>query len=882
MHRPILSYLKIISLKTTIHLTTLIFIPIMLTLIIFLSSFLHLLTTTIAANNAPPDYFLLNCGTDYNTTSMDGRSWEGNTGFKFALANTESVFTSSKASGQTNSIPQVPHMTALIFQNSTFTYSFPLAPGPKFLRLYFYPAATYSALDKSTSFFNVTANDYTLLKNFNPFFTVSSLKQDSIIKEFVLHVSDRGSLNLTFSPSPNSHAFINGIEIFPIPDNYYIRGSDYQIPNVGQLIPFSIDKTTALEALYRLNVGGNDIQVTEDTGMFRSWVKDDDYLLGGTLGFTPHRNIPIIYTSETPNYSAPDIVYTTARTMNNDSLRYNMTWTFPVDAGFFYLLRLYFCEFQMEFTKINQRTFTIYINNQTAENAADVIGWSSGNGIPVYREYLVRVNDESNNRRSKPDLWLSMSPNMRTSSQYANAILNGLEIFKLNKSDGSLSSPNHELKITTQPPPAPISPAPGKAKSKSMIFAIIGGVLGSITVISILVFFVFWRRRIVKSYAKSSHEPSGLCRRFSLADIKSATRNFDENLVIGKGGFGNVYKGYIDDGVTAVAIKRLNPTSNQGVREFETEIELLSKLRHVHLVSLIGYCDENGEMVLVYDYMANGTLRDHLYKTKKSPLTWKQRLQICIGSARGLHYLHMGVKPMIIHRDIKPTNILLDEKFVAKVSDFGLSKMGPANVSHTHVSTAVKGSFGYLDPEYYKRLQLTDKSDVYSFGVVLFEVLCGRPAIIPELPWEQVNLAEWAKKSYKKGKLKKIIDPHLKGEIAPECLAKFGEIAYSCLRDQGIERPRMNDIVWNLESVLQLQELADKMEQNGNASETRDNNHAHSGFHEDAIKTDDDTDSGSIEGGVSNLERNGTLSIPSDYKFKSQLIFSEIINPAGR
>ncbi|KAM7478396.1 hypothetical protein LguiA_026609 [Lonicera macranthoides] len=641
------------------------------------------------------------------------------------------------------------------------------------------------------------------------------------------------------------------------------------------MTPFYIDKTTALEALYRFNVGGNNIQVTEDTGMFRSWVKDDEFLLGGILGFTPHRNIPIFYTSETPNYSAPDVVYTTARTMNNDSLRYNMTWIFPVDAGFNYLLRLYFCEFQMEITKINQRTFNIYINNQTVEVEADVIAWSSGNGIPVYREYLVRVHDETNNSRGSlagDYLWLSMSPNMRTHPQYGNAILNGLEIFKLNKSDGSLAGPNHELKIATQSPL-------GKTK---MIFGIIGRVLGSITVISILVFFVFRPRRIVKSYAMSSHEPSGVCRRFSLAEIKSATRNFDENLVIGQGGFGNVYKGYIDDGATAIAIKRLNPTSNQGVREFETEIELLSKLRHPHLVSLIGYCDENGEMVLVYDYMANGTLRDHLYKTNRSPLTWKQRLQICIGSARGLDYLHTSAKPMIIHRDIKSTNILLDEKFVAKVSDFGLSKMGPANVSHTHVSTAVKGSFGYLDPEYYKRQQLTNKSDVYSFGVVLFEVLCGRAAIIPELPWEQVNLAEWAQKSYKKGKSKKIIDPHLKGEIAPECLAKFGEIAYSCLTNQGIKRPRMNDVVWNLESVLQLQELADKMEQNGDASETRHNNHAESSFHGDAIETDDDTVSESIEGGVSNLERNGTLSTPSDYKFKSQSIFSEIINPAGR
>ncbi|KAJ0712326.1 putative protein kinase RLK-Pelle-CrRLK1L-1 family [Helianthus annuus] len=785
----------------------------MLTLSIPFFSLLLLFSTTTAQSYNATDRFFIACGSPSSTISSDPR-WDSDENFKYTPSN---IITTSFSSApfQQDSSGDLPYTSARIFNVSSFTYTFPVSQGPKFLRLYFYPT-TYSDLKPEQSFFSVSSNGFSLLTNFSAFLTASFLAKTrsdagvdgppvpNFVKEFMIYVKDIQTLNVTFTPSPNYYAFINGIEIVSMPEDLYFNKTPKYVEITNGPV---IDNETALENIYRLNVGGAQVPDTKDTGLYRSWDLDDIYIYGAAIGWKPfYGQKPIMYTTETPYYTAPEIVYQTQRSMGNQS------------------------------------------------------------------------DSDPDGSKGKQDLWVAMHPN-RASELYLDAYLNGLEAFKLS-TDRSLASPNPELSYTT-PPTGQTST--GKRNKKNPPYAvIIGGIGGALVFLSILVLIVSRKQRRAKHYSatedKSSHStlPSDRCRRFSIKEVRAATNEFNDDFVIGIGGFGKVYKAYIDNAATSVAIKRLNESSNQGFQEFHTEIGFLSKLRHVQLVSLIGYCDDEGEMILVYDYMAHGTLREHLYKTDKPPLSWKRRLQICIGAAKGLHYLHTCAKRTIIHRDVKSTNILLDENWVAKVSDFGLSKLGPSDQAQNHVSTLVKGSIGYVDPEYYRTQKLTDKSDVYSFGVVLLEVLCARPVMILAMPKEQVSLAEWGKSCYKTGSLDKIIDPKVRSVIAPECLRQFGDVAIRCLKEQGSERPAMDEVVWGLEFALELQEAVEKKV--GEAMcENQELPFLMQGGMTTATEDDDSVFTGS------STIRNGTSSISSsDAGFKSETVFSELQKPAGR
>ncbi|KAL0348173.1 UNVERIFIED_CONTAM: putative leucine-rich repeat receptor-like protein kinase [Sesamum angustifolium] len=287
---------------------------------------------------------------------------------------------------------------------------------------------------------------------------------------------------------------------------------------------------------------------------------------------------------------------------------------------------------------------------------------------------------------------------------------------------------------------------------------------------------------------------------FSFDELKKCTDNFSEMNEIGHGGYGKVYRGTLPNG-QLVAVKRAQQGSSQGGMEFATEIELLSRVHHKNLVSLLGFCFDQGEQMLVYEYIINGSLKDGLTGRTGIRLDWMRRLRIALGAARGVHYLHELADPPIIHRDIKPNNILLDERLNAKVADFGLSRpMGEQERSH--VTTEVKGTAGYFDPEYYMTQQLTQKSDVYSFGVVLLELLTARRPI--EKGKYIVNEVKQAMdKTKDMYNLEAILDPIVASNTVPGSVEKVVDLALKCIQEPGFNRPTMGEVLKEIENIME-------------------------------------------------------------------------------
>ncbi|KAL7233793.1 hypothetical protein ACSBR1_017411 [Camellia fascicularis] len=300
---------------------------------------------------------------------------------------------------------------------------------------------------------------------------------------------------------------------------------------------------------------------------------------------------------------------------------------------------------------------------------------------------------------------------------------------------------------------------------------------------------------------------------FSFSELRQATNGFNRLLKIGEGGFGSVFKGSIKaaDGKgdpIVVAIKMLDRNGFQGHKQWMAEVQFLGVVEHPNLVKLIGYCAGDGERgiqrLLVYEFMPNKSLEDHLFNRAFPALTWETRLQIILGAAQGLAYLHEELEVQVIYRDFKSSNVLLDEHFKPKLSDFGLAREGPTE-GHTHVSTAVVGTFGYAAPDYIQTGHLTTKSDVWSFGVVLYEILTGRRSLERNLPKTEQKLLEWIKNfPADSKKFSMVIDPRLKNQYSLNAARKIAKLADSCLLKNPKDRPMMSQVVETLKQIIRF------------------------------------------------------------------------------
>ncbi|KAI0488215.1 hypothetical protein KFK09_028042 [Dendrobium nobile] len=318
--------------------------------------------------------------------------------------------------------------------------------------------------------------------------------------------------------------------------------------------------------------------------------------------------------------------------------------------------------------------------------------------------------------------------------------------------------------------------------------------------IGFLVFFTIKKGCLRKKHLKKDVNTMEL-RRYRFDELKKATDSFSDERLIGSGAFGNVYRGVLGDEKRTVAIKKAHSESNESAEEFKNEVELLSRVKHKNLVSLVGYCSEPKHKILVYEYVSQGCLLEYIVGKERNPLTWQQRVNLAIGSAKGVAHLH-GVEPSIIHRDLKPSNILIDDEFEAKISDFGLVKKGP-NGDASHVSTQAKGTPGYMDPAYCSSLHLTTSSDVFSFGVILLQLVSSRPALDHTRRQSEYHISNWAKSSVERGMVEDILDVSLQLEPCNnKMMLKMAQLGIRCTAWEPKNRPTIRQVVKELEEAL--------------------------------------------------------------------------------
>ncbi|XP_062155370.1 wall-associated receptor kinase-like 20 [Alnus glutinosa] len=356
----------------------------------------------------------------------------------------------------------------------------------------------------------------------------------------------------------------------------------------------------------------------------------------------------------------------------------------------------------------------------------------------------------------------------------------------------------------------------GDSDRTALIAGLTSGLAATLVVAIVAILLYKRHRRIKEAQERLAREREEIlnangggraAKLFTGKQIKKATHDFSRDRLLGSGGYGDVYKGILQDG-TEVAVKCAKLGNTKGTDQVLNEVRILCQVNHRSLVRLLGCCVELEQPILVYEYIENGTLLEHFQGQKsggRSSLAWSDRLRVAHDAAEGLAYLHSSAVPPIYHRDVKSSNILLDEKLNAKVSDFGLSRLAHTDLSH--VSTCAQGTLGYLDPEYYRNYQLTDKSDVYSFGVVLLELLTSQKAIDFNRDPDDVNLAVYVQRLVEEERLMDAIDPILKegaSTLEMETMKALGFLAVGCLEERRQNRPSMKEVTEEIEYIMSI------------------------------------------------------------------------------
>lgn len=470
-----------------------------------------------------------------------------------------------------------------------------------------------------------------------------------------------------------------------------------------------------------------------------------------------------------------------------------------------------------EFGDINDNHVGIDINSMQSNASANVssVGLNLKGGKPIlawvdYDSELNIVNVSLSGTSSKPQNPI-LSYKVDLSPIFHDTMYVGFSA-----STGLLASSHYILgwsfKINGPAPPLDLSSLPKLPQPKKKQTALITGVSVSVVVIVLLAISIgiYLYRKIKNADVIEAWELEIGPHRYSYQELKKATRGFKDKELLGQGGFGRVYKGTLPNSKIQVAVKRVSHESKQGLREFVSEIASIGRLRHRNLVQLLGWCRRRGDLLLVYDFMANGSLDKYLFDEPKIVLNWEQRFKIIKGVASALLYLHEGYEQVVIHRDVKASNVLLDFELNGKLGDFGLARLYEHGANPS--TTRVVGTLGYLAPELPRTGKATTSSDVFAFGALLLEVICGRRPIEPKALPEELVLVDWVWEKYKEGRILDVVDPKLNGHFDEKEVLVVLKLGLLCSNDVPSARPSMRQVLRYLDGEVEVPHILRKPE----------------------------------------------------------------------